>query len=426
MTMTAVFQNIPIEGLCTKVTSGSTPLRSRHDYYVGGTIDWYKTGELNDWYLSPADERITKRALEETSVKLFPGKTVLMAMYGDGKTITSLGMLREPAATNQACAAMLVDEAKCDTHYFFYALKARRHVLLKLAYGGAQRNLTGKLIREFPLPIPPLRVQRRIAGILSAYDELIENNQRRIRILEEMARALYREWFVSFRYPDHESIPLVHSLLGSIPQGWEVVAFTELADILSGGTPKTHVSEYWNGTIPFFTPRDALACFYVQDTEKHITDLGLSKCASELYAPNTVFITARGTVGKVVLPSVPMAMNQSCYALRGKTGIPQHFLFLMTLEQVNYLKTNTGGATFDTIVVDTFRRMPIVKPPLDLIARFAHLTHAVFEAIDNLQRKNTNLRSTRDLLLPKLISGEINVSRHGGKAELIEEQEMVV
>ena len=105
---------------------------------------------------------------------------------------------------------------------------------------------------------------------------------------------------------------------------------TELAEVLSGGTPKTNKQEYWNGTIPFFTPRDAPECFYVQDTDKHVTELGLSKCNSQLYAPETVFITARGTVGKVALPSVPIAMNQSCYALRGTAGVPQRFLFLMT------------------------------------------------------------------------------------------------
>ncbi|MDD4887266.1 MAG: restriction endonuclease subunit S [Thiomonas sp.] len=408
--MAAAFNDIPIENLCKRVTAGSTPLRSRADYYDGGTIDWYKTGELDDWYLGPADERITERALEETSVKLFPANTVLMAMYGDGNTITSMGMLRSPAATNQACSAMLVDEEKCDPRYFFYALKGRRDLLLKVASGGAQRNLSGKLIKEFRLPVPPLPIQQRIAGILSAYDELIENSQRRIKILETMARALYREWFVHFRFPGFENHPRVASPLGEIPQGWEAVAFTEIADVLSGGTPKTTTPEYWDGEIPFFTPRDAPDCFYVEDADKHVTELGLSKCASQRYPPDTVFITARGTVGKVALPSVPMAMNQSCYALRGKSGISQRFLFLMTLQQVEYLKTNTGGATFDTIIVDTFRRMDVAKPPHDLIAAFTLNVDAVFEQVNSLQRQIQNLRRTRDLLLPRLLSGQIDVA----------------
>jgi len=273
--------------------------------------------------------------------------------------------------------------------------------------GAAQPNANAQVLTSFEVPLPPLSTQRRIASILSAYDDLIENSQRRIKILESMARALYREWFVHFRFPGHENHPRIASPLGEIPEGWEVQPFTEVAEVLSGGTPKTDIVEYWNGHIPFFTPRDAPDCFYLLDTEKHITDLGLAKCASALYPPDTVFITARGTVGKVALPSVEMAMNQSCYALRGKYGVPQRFLFLMTLAQVDYLKTNTGGATFDTIVVDTFRRMMVVRPPHPLISSFAGVADPIFEQVKTLQRQVQNLRRTRDLLLPRLLSGQI-------------------
>jgi type I restriction enzyme S subunit len=274
---------------------------------------------------------------------------------------------------------------------------------------GAVPGVNRNHLHAMEVCVPFLPVQRRIAGILSAYDELIENSQRRIRILEEMARALYREWFVHFRFPGHERHPRIASRLGALPKGWEAMHFTEIANVLSGGTPKTGVPEYWNGGIPFFTPRDARDCFYVQDTDKHVSELGLSTCASELYLPDTVFITARGTVGKVALPSVPMAMNQSCYALRGKPGIPQRFLFLMTLQQVDYLKTNTGGATFDTIVVDTFRRMEVVKPTRDIVALFAKGTDPIFEQVNTLQRQIQNLRHARDLLLPRLLSGLIKL-----------------
>jgi len=275
--------------------------------------------------------------------------------------------------------------------------------------GAAQPKLSQANLRIIQLSLPPLPIQRRIAGILSAYDDLIENSQRRIKILEEMARRLYREWFVYFRFPGHEDCRLVESPLGEIPEGWEVKSFTEIADVLSGGTPKTDVPQYWDGEIPFFTPRDAPDCFYLQDTDKHISDIGLSKCASALYPSDTVFITARGTVGKVVLPAVNMAMNQSCYALRAKGGVPQRFLFLMTLQQVDYLKTNTGGATFDTIVVDTFRRMEVVSPTQVIASQFSELIDPVFEQVNTLQRQLQNLRRTRDLLLPRLLSGQIDV-----------------
>ncbi len=265
-------------------------------------------------------------------------------------------------------------------------------------------------ILNIDIPAPSLPTQRKIAAILSAYDDLIENNTRRIKILEEMAQNLYREWFINFRFPGHEHARFVDSALGRIPEGWEVKTFTEIADVLSGGTPKTTIKEYWGGSIPFFAPKDAPESFYVTQTDKRITITGLNKCNSRLYSKDTVFITARGTVGKVVMPSKEMAMNQSCYALRGKEGISQHYLFLLTKENVNYLKKNTGGATFDTIVVDTFRRMSIIRPPDEIIDMFSHVIQQIMDLILNILNKNTTLRTTRDLLLPKLISGEVDVS----------------
>jgi len=314
-------------------------------------------------------------------------------------------MTGRPSFTNQQINSVVVNEDKHDPFLVYHLMTTLRDELKANAGGAATPIINKTAFSEIEVSVPPLPVQRRIAGILSAYDEVVENSQQRIGILEAMARALYREWFVHFRFPGHEKLPRVASPLGDIPQGWEVIAFTEIADVLSGGTPKTDVAEYWNGKIPFFTPHDVPDCFYVQYTDKHVTELGLSKCASELYPPDTVFITARGTVGKVALPSVPMAMNQSCYALRGKPGIPQRFLFLMTLQQVDYLKTNTGGATFDTIVVDTFRRMQVVKPPHEIVARFAQQADAMFVQVNTLQRQVRNLQRTRDLLLPRLLSG---------------------
>jgi type I restriction enzyme S subunit len=129
---------------------------------------------------------------------------------------------------------------------------------------------------------------------------------------------IYREWFANFRFPGHEKVRMVESELGPIPERWPVVGFDEISDILSGGTPKTTEPIYWNGPIPFFGPTDAPDSFWVVSTTRSITELGLSKCNSKLYPAETVFITARGTVGKVALPASSMAMNQSCYALRGK------------------------------------------------------------------------------------------------------------
>ena len=300
-----------------------------------------------------------------------------------------------------------------DSGYVFYLCKS------DLVQGPAIKSMSGASgrqrasidsILDVQVPAHTLSTQRKIAAILSAYDDLIENNLRRIKILEEMAQNLYREWFVKFRFPGYEKVKFVDSPIGMIPEGWEVLPFTEIADVLSGGTPKTNITDYWNGTIPFFAPKDAPASFFITETEKQITEIGLSKCNSKLYPARTVFITARGTVGKIAMPSKPMAMNQSCYALRGRNGISQTYLFLSVITRIEYLKKNTGGATFDTIVVDTFRRMMTTRPSQSLVETFSSKVEPLFDSLLNLTKRIDILRKSRDLLLPKLIAGDIDVS----------------
>jgi len=402
--MAGIFNDIPIEQLCTKVTTGATPLRSRTDFYEGGTTDWYKTGELKDWYLGPAEERITVKALEETSVKLFPANTVLMAMYGDGRTITSLGMLRAPAATNQACSAMLVDEGKCDTRYFFYALKERRHLLLKVASGGAQRNLSGKLIKEFKLPVPPLPVQRRIAGILSAYDELMENSQRRIRLLEAMARALCREWFVNFRFPGHEKLPRVASPLGDIPQGWEVTRVPECVDV----NPRVVVPR--GGEKPF-VPMGCLSndSMLITDIKSRDGNSGAKfQNGDTLFARITPCLE-NGKTGFVQF--LPDAQAVACgstefIVLRSRTLTPEFVYLLARSDEFrgNAIKSMSGASGRQRVQERCFDDFKIAHPPRGLLDRFSAIVAPSFRMIQKLHLQIQNLRRTRDLLLPRLLS----------------------
>ncbi len=271
--------------------------------------------------------------------------------------------------------------------------------------GTSVPHISANQISDYRFCLPPISTQRKIAGILSAYDDLIENNTRRIAILEEMARRIYEEWFVHFRYPGHENIPLVDSELGPIPEGWAVGAFSEIAEVRSGGTPKTSKSEFWNGPIPFFTPKDAPKGFLVFSTEKTITELGLSHCNSELYDRDTVFITARGTVGKLAVPYVPMAMNQSCYALKPKPGWDARFIRMTAAECVARLRQEAHGAVFDTIIVATFDRLNIAVPSKDIAGCFVSYVAPLFDELSVLGRAHGVLTDTRNLVLQKLMSG---------------------
>lgn len=312
--------------------------------------------------------------------------------------------------TNQQINNVVVDEKRYDSFFVYYLLKHEAERIKSIAGGAATPIINKTSFSNVKVRVPSLEIQREIASILSAYDDLIENNTRRVKILEEMAQSLYREWFINFRFPGHEKVKMVYSPLGKIPKGWTIVKFVDIADVLSGGTPSTKESEYWNGEIPFFTPKDASENFYVTGTEKRITELGLAKCSSQLYPKDTVFITARGTVGKVIMPATEMAMNQSCYALVGKAGISQVFLFLLTHQASDLLRKHTGGATFSTIIVDTFRKIDVFKPADEIILSFTEQVTPILDEIRNLLYQNMNLHRTRDLLLPELIAGKVGVT----------------
>jgi type I restriction enzyme S subunit len=410
--MQTAFEEVPIEALCTRVTSGSTPLRSRLDYYERGSIDWFKTGELNDWFVESSNEKVTPLALQETSLKIFPADTVLMAMYGDGKTITTLSMLRKPATTNQACAAMLVDRQKCDPTYFFYALKSRRYKLVGLALGGAQRNLSAKIIKDFCLPVFPLPTQRRIAGILSAYDELIENNQRRIRILEEMARSLYREWFVHFRYPGHESVPLADSPLGQIPQGWEVKPAPDCIVI----NPRVTVPR--DGEKPF-VPMGCLSneSMLISDIERRSGNSGAKfQNGDTLFARITPCLENGKTGFVQFLPSSQdVAFGSTEFiVLRSRTLTPEFVYCLARSDEFRNaaIKSMSGATGRQRVQEKCFDAFSIAQSPRELLDRFSEIVAPSFRLIYGLHHQTENLRRTRDLLLPRLLSGQVNLKEN--------------
>lgn len=300
-----------------------------------------------------------------------------------------------------------LDHGKIDKHFLYHLFNTPfvRAQIRASATGGKVRHTAPKRIYAIKVRAPDIREQNRIAEVVSAYDDLIENNRRRIGLLEEAARLLYREWFVHFRFPGHEHVKIVNG----VPEKWERLPASTVMDILSGGTPKTANSAFWGGDIGFFTPKDATNTPYVLTTEKTITDEGLRACNSKLYPVDTLFITARGTVGKLNLALAPMAMNQSCYALRSKTYLGQRHLYLALKAAIEQVRSRATGSVFDAIIVATFDSIPFLLPPESLTQSFEQSIDAMFDQIANLIQQNRKLTQARDLLLPRLMRGEVAV-----------------
>ncbi len=279
--------------------------------------------------------------------------------------------------------------------------------------------------------------QKKIAHILSTLDEKIELNRKMNATLEAMAQAIFKSWFVDFD-PVHakaqekseaeletaaaelgisrEILDLfpsafVESEMGMIPAGWEVKPLIELIDIVGGGTPKRSVDEFWDGSVPWFSVKDTprVGDIFVIDTVEKITELGLSKSSAKLLPAGTTIITARGTVGNLALTAMPTSINQSCYGIKGKKISELYTYFLMS-SVVNDLKKNVHGAVFDTITTNTFSTICVVVPSEDLHKRFDRTVLPLLERIKSNLYEITALQKTRDTLLPKLLSGELDMS----------------
>lgn len=272
-----------------------------------------------------------------------------------------------------------------NTRFLAYLLSTMQ--LGRLSGQSAQPGLSVKTIGQQVIKLPPLKVQNIIADMLTALDEKIEVNESINDNLQQQAAALFANFY---------------------DQAETEVGFTEMIQILGGGTPKTGESSYWNGDIPFFTPKD-VGFPYTLTTEKTITEEGLAHCNSRLYPINTVFVTARGTVGKVGLPGVPMAMNQSCYALVGK-DTHQLLVYFYTLKAVDRLKHKASGAVFDAITTRDFEAENIMKLSDDDTKAFLDVAEPIYQAVLNNSIENLRLSELRDSLLPKLMNGEIDVT----------------
>lgn len=303
------------------------------------------------------------------------------------------------------------NKANCKFYYYLFCSPLGRGLIAAIASQTAVSGIRGSDLVEIKLPFPPLPVQNKIASILSAYDRLIENNTRRIKILESMAQTLCQEWFVKFRFPGHKQVKMVESELGLIPEGWEVKELGDLYKTSSGGTPSRKVDEYYeDGGMNWVKTRE-LKDNFIFDTEEKITQLGLKKSSAKLFPQNTVLIAMYGaTIGKLAILANPSTTNQACCAILSQTDLFGYsYAFSYLLDNREKIFSLGMGAAQQNISQQVIKKFQILKPTNEIMKAFNEVANPILETIKVLQQKNDNLRKTRDLLLPKLISGQIDV-----------------
>ena len=245
-------------------------------------------------------------------------------------------------------------------------------------------------IAKIAISLPPLAEQQKIVNLLDAIHDKIMLNR---------------------RINDHLAVLLEAAYDGCLAHSSRIVPLGEVIKICSGGTPRTSVDEYWrDGQIPFFAPGDVVDSVLSLSTAKHITKQGLANCNSDLYETGTVMLTARGTVGKVTMAGAPMAMNQSCFALVG-LGVPQSVVFQAIKRVVRSLQAKANGATFAAINIKDLETENVIVPSSKTLDRYSNFAEALLLQILENEKESLELSQIRDVLLPKLMSGEIDVSQ---------------
>ena len=296
-------------------------------------------------------------------------------------------------------------------YYFFYfsSLQGRDHVR-SLASGVAVTTVTGTGIAGLEIPCPPLPTQHKIASILSAYDDLIENNTRRIQILEEMAQALYRKWFVEFRFPGHEKVKMVESELGMVPEGWEVVSFSETVHI----NPKTPASK---GVEKPYVSMSGLSTdsMLIDEFEMRMGNSGSKFKNNDTLMARITPSIENGKTGFVqfLLSDNDVAIGSTEFIVFRSKNLNPYYVYLLARTEdfrQHGIKSMTGASGRQRIQVQCFNEYNLPQPSKDILIKFASIVAPMFQITHSLFNKNRNLRSTRDLLLPKLISGEVDVS----------------
>ena len=329
------------------------------------------------------------------------GKCSLIVEDGEELTWDS-NIIRVRLDPNLACP---------EFYFYFFNSPQGRDTVKKLSSGAAVTTITGSGLAASSVPAPPLASQRRIAGILSAYDDLIENNQRRIKILEEMARSLYREWFVNFRFPGHEKVPLVDSALGDVPTGWEVVSLEDVCECVTDGShysPKS-VEE----GLPMASSKDMHDWGLNLDTCRFIGREDFDQLVRNGCKPkrHDVLITKDGAnYLKYIFVNrteQELVILSSIAILRPNPEINPHLLaaILKSPENKGRLKNYVTGAAIPRIVLKDFKRFQFVLPSKAVQAQWAKIAEPTaglcWQLVDQIQ----NLRRTRDLLLPRLLNG---------------------
>ena len=389
------WKKVKLGDICARVTSGGTPKANVSSYYYPPTVPWLKTKEVNYCRITETENYISEEGLNNSSAKMISPNSVIIAMYGQGDTAGRVAINKIPLTTNQAYCNLTIDEHKADFEFIYYQLCTLYNKMVSLKAGAAQPNLNAQIIKNLEILLPVLPIQHHIATILSRYDSLIENYQKQIKLLEEAAQRLYKEWFVDLHFSDHENTKIVDG----VPEGWEKKRLVDLVDVQYGyafdgklfnsngeGMPILRIRNIPDGITSDYTTEEAQDCYIV-----HNGDI--------VVGMDGIFHINSWSGGDAYL------VQRAC-SFRPKVEEMKGFIFQAIQEPIKFFEKTLVGATVAHLGKKHIDSIELCVPKsMELYDPFSKQ----YEQRQILLSQIRLLTEARDRLLPKLMSGEIAV-----------------
>jgi type I restriction enzyme, S subunit len=298
-----------------------------------------------------------------------------------------------------------LDPQALSTRFLYFALRPALSHFQSASIGAATQYLTKTILDNFKITLPPIEIQHRIGNLLGAYDDLIENNRRRIQLLEQSARMLYKEWFVRLRFPGHEHV----KIKDGIPEGWKLGTIADLGNIVTGKTPIKKDESFYGEDIPFIKTPDMHGNTMVVHTQESLSGKGANSQPSKTLPSRSILVSCIGTVGIVSLNAAPAQTNQQINSIVPKAGSLRYWAYFMAKELKPLLEGMGGGATMPNVNKSKFSAIKTVIPPEIILDQFNLYVADQVDQIGHLTLMNLQLIKARDLILPRLMNGEIAV-----------------
>jgi type I restriction enzyme S subunit len=408
-----------IEDFC-EVIGGGTP-STKEDLYYGGDISWITPRDLTNYkkrYISRGERNITELGLKNSSARILPKNSILLTSRAP---IGYLTIAERELCTNQGFKSLIVNPKIADYNFVYYLIKSNIEIIKGLGTGTTFAEVSGSVVKNLKFSLPDLLTQTSIAEILSSLDDKIELNNKINQELEVLAQTLFKKWFIDFEFPNENGEPyksydgeMVDGELGEIPMGWKVKTLDYVSNITIGRTPPRQEYQWFSkdvNDVKWISIRDMGNCgTYIHSTSEYLTEEAVRHFNVPVINSNTVIISFKLTVGRISITTERMLSNEAIAHLNLKDSeIYPEFLYLF-LKQFNFDSLGSTSSIATAVNSKAIKSLPFIYPSKEILSRFKEVLVPIFSRIHNLTFENKEIVSLRDEMLPKLITGELEIN----------------